>query len=131
MTRDRVLNIILSVALIASLVYNFVLQRRSEAAIFRDASGEIVAVSGLVSDVSGLLKDNSFSLEEPDTGQIFEIKVGQSTQIRFLNQNNEFENANIVAVGLGDNVFVKFTEAGRNGVAQSIDILPGFVISEQ
>lgn len=130
MNRGRLLNIVLSVALIASLIYNFVLQRRSEAAVFRDSSGQIIAVSGIVSDVADLLKGNTFDIEEPDTGQIFTIKVGQSTNIRFLNQDNEFERADIVAVGLGDNVFVKFTEAGRNGVAQAIDILPGFILEE-
>lgn len=127
MNSNRLLNIVLAVALIGSLIYNFVLFRQSEAAVFRGAGGEIVAVSGIVNNVTGLLTNNTFTLQEPDTGEVFTVRVGQSTAVRVLNSQNNFAEGDLAGIGLGDSVFVNFTQEGVNGVAKSIDVLPGLI----
>lgn len=127
MNSNRILNMVLGVALVASLAYNFILSRQSEAAIFMGAGGEIIAVSGLVKDTSGFFVNRSIILEEPDTGEDFKIRIGQSTHIRILDANNNFTEAGVESINVGDSLFVSFTQEGKDGVARSIDVLPGFI----
>lgn len=129
MNSGRLLNLVLTVALVGSLVYNFILFRQSEAAIFRGADGEIVAISGLVDNIDSILIDNTFTIYEPDTGEVFVIRAGQSTLVRSLDNQNNFTEANLDSIRSGDSVFANFTSEGVNGVAKSIDILPGLIIN--
>lgn len=124
MNNSRLLTIVLTFSLIASLIYNFVLFRQSEAAIFRGADGQITAVSGLVSDISALASKKIFQLEESDTGATFDIAVNENTKVRFLTDSNEFIDIDFNVIAPGDNVFVKFGQGGVNGAADTIDILP-------
>lgn len=131
MNRSKLLTIFLGLLLIVSLAYSFVLSRQSEAAIFRGADGEITAVSGIVLDASNLRSDNYFELEEPDTGVVFRIIANQSTQVRFLSNEDEFIDVDFGVIMPSDVVFVEFGADGKDGVAKSIDILPQLETDEE
>lgn len=124
MNNNRFLTIILAVSLATSLIYNFVLFRQSEAAIFRGADGEITAISGTVHDSSLLVSNKIFQLEEPDTGAIFSIMADENTKTRFLTDSNEFIDIDFSVIAPGDNVFVRLGDGGISTTAKSIDILP-------
>lgn len=128
---NRLLTIILSLALVGSIIYSIVLSRQSEAAIFTNEAGEITAISGFVFDASRLVEDKTFRLEDPDTGKIFTIKVDDTTHVRMLQSDSSFADVPFLMISYGDNVLVNFSDAGIESAASSIDILDSFLNDQE